>query len=298
MGEQHLERTVGVADPPVQKIPALVRTAIASMVDARSRGMGGVEPVDFARWSIESNAVPGFLPSTNGLRFANRFPPGPTLTLGPIDPRWIGIGDASAGLCGGMSWYVRERFAAALPVPPDTEPPANGTPLFQALVRRQVQSLDWLRTPLRFWWMGPWAPEHALQRTGGGMAAYLAPTSMPGRSRHDRPRPADRLEPAQADRQPPGPRLCYEVDGYAVTIRLYDPNWPARDDVSIRLNTGLSQSTGEQLFGVLRLGLTGGASEHRRGPRRCRRGEQRVRMPRPRRRGTPPPGRRGPGRRR
>jgi len=61
---------------------------------------------------VESNAIPGFLPSTHGLRFANRFPPGPTLRLGPIDPRWIGIGDASAGLCGGMSWYVRERFEA------------------------------------------------------------------------------------------------------------------------------------------------------------------------------------------
>ena len=103
---------------------------------------------------LESNAVPGFLPSTHGLRFANRFPPGPTLRLGPIDPRWIGIGDASAGLCGGMSWFVRERFEAGLPVPVDAEAPANGSPLFRALVRRQVLSLDWMRTPLRFWWMG------------------------------------------------------------------------------------------------------------------------------------------------
>ena len=77
---------------------------------------------------VESNAVPGFLPSVNGLQFANRFPPGPTLTLGPIDPRWVGIGDASAGLCGGMSWLVRERFEAGLAVPPTTEPPANGSP--------------------------------------------------------------------------------------------------------------------------------------------------------------------------
>ena len=71
----------------------------------------------------ESNAVPGFLPSTHGLRFANSFPPGPTVRFGLIDPRWIGIGDASAGLCGGMSWFVRERFEAGLPMPTDTEPP-------------------------------------------------------------------------------------------------------------------------------------------------------------------------------
>ena len=61
--------------------------------------------------------VPGFLPSTHGLHFANRFAPGPTVRLGPFDTRWIGgLGDASAGLCGGMAWYVRERFAAGLPI--------------------------------------------------------------------------------------------------------------------------------------------------------------------------------------
>ncbi len=90
----------------------------------------------------ESNAVPGFVPSVAGLRFANRFPPGPTLRLGPLDPRWIGIGDASAGLCGGMSWLVCERFAAGLAPPLDREAPLNGSPLFDALVRRQVLSLD------------------------------------------------------------------------------------------------------------------------------------------------------------
>ena len=74
---------------------------------------------------VESNAVPGFLPSVHGLHFGNRFPPGPTLTLGPIDPRWVGIGDASAGLCGGMSWLVRERFEAGLPIPTTTEPPES-----------------------------------------------------------------------------------------------------------------------------------------------------------------------------
>ena len=112
-----------------------------------------------------SNAVPGFLPSTHGLRFANRFPPGPTVRLGPIDPRRIGIGDASAGLCGGMAWYVRERFEAGRPIPADAEPPANGSPLFRTLVNRQVRSLDWLWTPLRYWWMGAIGPDRAARRS-------------------------------------------------------------------------------------------------------------------------------------
>ena len=118
-----------------------------------------------------SNAVAGFLPSTHGLRFANRFPPGPTVRFGPIDPRWIGIGDASAGLCGGMAWYVRERFEAGRPIPADAEPPANGSPLFRTLVNRQVRSLDWLWTPLRYWWLGAIGADACGATLGGGRSA-------------------------------------------------------------------------------------------------------------------------------
>jgi hypothetical protein len=49
---------------------------------------------------------------------------------------------------------------------------------------------------------------------------------------------------------------AYESDGPAGphTIRLYDPNWPNRDDVSITLaKDGFSQSTGESLLGVIAL---------------------------------------------
>jgi hypothetical protein len=40
---------------------------------------------------------------------------------------------------------------------------------------------------------------------------------------------------------------AYDVDGDEVTIKLCDPNWPARDDVSVTIGAGLSQSTGEPL---------------------------------------------------
>ena len=112
-----------------------------------------------------SNAVPGFLPSINGFHFANRFPPGPTLKLGVLDPRWVGIGDAAAGLCGGMAWSARERFVAGRPIPPDTEAPANGSPLFRSLVRNQVQSLRWFLTSWRFWWAGVIGAERTLAST-------------------------------------------------------------------------------------------------------------------------------------
>ena len=49
--------------------------------------------------------------------------------------------------------------------------------------------------------------------------------------------------------------FAYEVDGDAVTLRIYDPNWPLRDDVAITFGPGgdVRQSTGEELAGILRL---------------------------------------------
>jgi hypothetical protein len=203
---------------------------------------------------VEANAVPGFLPSANGLHFANRFSPGPTLRFGPIDPRLIGIGDASAGLCGGMSWFVRERFEAGRPVPPDTAMPANGSPLFEALVRRQVLSLDWLRTPLRFWWMGAIGPERALRRSrevewprirADIDAGRLA---MIGLVRHQG------LSPWRLTQSHQVLAFAYEFDLDAVTLRIYDPNRPERDDVAIGLSSSRTwESTGEELAATIHL---------------------------------------------
>lgn len=203
---------------------------------------------------VESNAVPGFLPSTHGLHFANRFPAGPTIRLGPLDPRWIGIGDASAGLCGGMAWYVRERFEAGLPIPADTGAPTNGSPLFRAILRRQVLSLDWLRVPLRFWWMGAIGPERAARRSRETEWPRVRADidagrlSMVGLVRHTS------LNPFHLARSHQVLAYAYEMAGDAVTLSVYDPNWPGRDDVSVTLEAfRLRASTGEALGSVIRL---------------------------------------------
>jgi hypothetical protein len=204
-----------------------------------------------------TNAVPGFSPSVHGLRFANRFPPGPTLRFGVLDPRLVGIGDASAGLCGGMSWLVRERFEAGLPIPPDTTPPANGSPLFRSIVRRQVMSLDWLRGPMKFWWMGLRGRDRALRQTlevqwprirreiDEGRLALVGLVRNQG------------WNPWQLTDSHQVLAYGYSVDeeSGAVTLRLYDSNWPGRDDITITMDdSGLRQSTGEPLLGVLHLG--------------------------------------------
>ncbi len=182
---------------------------------------------------VEANAVPGFLPSTHGLHFANRFPPGPTLRLGLIDPRIVGIGDATAGLCGGMSWLVRERFEAGRPIEPDMEAPANGSPLFRALVRRQVLSLDWLLTPLAFWWIGILSADRARRRIRDVEWPRIRADIDAGRLarvgliRHDGPSPWRLTQSHQVL------AYAYETDGDKPTIRIYDPNVPGRDDLVV-----------------------------------------------------------------
>jgi hypothetical protein len=201
-----------------------------------------------------SHAVAGFLPSTHGLHFANHFPPGPTVRLGPLDPRLVGIGDASAGLCGGLAWYARERFEAGRPVPPDTRPPANGSPLFVALVRRQVRSLDWPRTPLAFWWSAAFGAERTARRSREIEWPRIRATldrsrlAMVGLIRHRG------LNPMHLTRSHQVLGYGYEVEGETVTLRLYDPNWPDRDDVEVVMDAhAIRQSTGEALFGIIAL---------------------------------------------
>lgn len=203
----------------------------------------------------ESNAVGGFLPSTNGLHFANRWEPGPTIRFGILDPRLIGgLGDAKNGLCGGMSGFVRAQFESGQPIPADLTNPANGSPLFKAIVRRQLQSLGWMRIPLRFWRAASMDPAGLTRRTvekewpriraeiDGGKLVMI------GLIRHHG------SNPMELGRDHQVLAFGYETDGPngPTTIRVYDPNWPDRDDISLQLSSaGFRQSTGEGLLGVI-----------------------------------------------
>ncbi len=208
---------------------------------------------------MNERTVPGFLPSTHGFHFANAWPHGPTVKFGPLDPRLIGIGDAADGLCGGMVYTAADLFGAGVSIPADTEPFPNGSPRFRSIVRRQVQSLAWMTVPFRYW---------LRSALGGSFGGDLA------RSTLDREWPKAKLEldagrlaligliriaswnPMQLTRNHQVMAYGYAEDGRGVTLKLYDPNWPDRDDVTITIHmdpalrpTGLSQSTGEPLLG-------------------------------------------------
>jgi hypothetical protein len=154
-----------------------------------------------------------------------------------------------------MAWYVRERFAAGLPIPQDREAPANGSALFQALVRRQVLSLEWMRTPLGFWLMAGQGADGAARRTRDSELPKIRQTidggrlAMVGLVRHLGWNPMAQTESHQV--------LAYGIDTKAgtTTVRIYDPNWPDRDDITISIEpAAIRQSTGEGLFGILSLG--------------------------------------------
>ncbi len=195
---------------------------------------------------MPTNAVAGFLPSRNGLPFANAWPPGPTVKLGPIDPRWLGIGDASQGLCGGMALTARDLFEAGIEPPHDPELPANGSPRFKAIVRRQVELLDWLRIPLRYYDLQAFRPDPPSQ------LSRLLHREVPRVAAIRREWPRIRAE-IDANRLPvigtirlssPNPMLLgfnHQVLGFAydeqpdrIAIRVYDPNRPGQDDIELR----------------------------------------------------------------
>jgi len=208
---------------------------------------------------MNERVVPGFLPSVNGFHFANAWPAGPTLKFGPLDPRWVGIGDAKDGLCGGMVYAVGDIFAAGLTPPPDREPFANGSPRFKSIVRRQVESLFWLTVPARYWWISTFGGSFGGDRAKGTFEhewpkakAILdeGRLAMIGLIRVASPNPFKLTLNHQVS------AYGYAEDGRGVTLDLYDPNWPDRDDVTATIHldaalrpTGLSQSTGEPLLG-------------------------------------------------
>jgi hypothetical protein len=198
--------------------------------------------------------VPNFLPSKDGLHFPNRFASGPTVRVGPLDPRLIGIGDAAMGLCGGMVAYVRRRFAAKQPVPPQTTVPENGSELFKTLVREQVRSLRFGLVPLRFWRL---SSVDAATR-----AAQTLKQNWPVIRRSlDDNKPAtlglirsSARNPLQLKENHQVLAYGYEIgDDASVRVRVYDPNHPDNDDVWVPLDRAGKQSTGEVVIGVAAL---------------------------------------------
>lgn len=208
---------------------------------------------------MPSRAVAGFQPSVHGFHFANAWPSVAAFTLGFGLVR-LGLGDAGRGFCGGMSQGVRDRFERGELPPPAAVAPAEGTPLFAEIARRQLDSFHWLiRVPLRFWWasvQGARPRDEATVREAwpgirsdidAGRLAMIGLVRTTG------------LDPFRSGLGHQVVGYRYEETADRVTIGVYDPNHPGADDVTLRMaraahgSLALSQSTGEPLVGLLHL---------------------------------------------
>lgn len=219
-----------------------------------------------------TGAVSGFLPSMHGFRFANRFADAAAIRvpLGPFGE--LPVGNAGDGLCGGMCRVVVARWEGGEPIPSGVTPPTPGTPLFRAIVRAQVESLDGFRAPLRFYSLQAFRPERPdpLARVFGrrtrtqetvrawhSIQAAIDDGRLPivGLVRATGP------DPGLLPRHHQVVAWAYEVERDRLRLRIYDPNHPGRDDVELRLRLAVDrrwpatmlQTTGESLQAFIRL---------------------------------------------
>jgi hypothetical protein len=203
--------------------------------------------------------VKGFLPSQNGLHFANNFDRCEDI---PLEFDVLGItvrgGRAANGMCGGMIFYVRDLFEAGFLPLPDTAGPCNG-PLFETISRRLFDSFDLPDGPFRYMALiDPHTPD-----CESPSRSFFSSLLFP----HGRPwiMIKDEWPKIQADidagcLSPIGvileksPRSTadinllshqhqvlvygYDLEGDALSLRIYDPNQPDHDHVTLSLDVG------------------------------------------------------------
>jgi hypothetical protein len=198
---------------------------------------------------MRSRTVPGFLPSTRGFRFANSFPRVPLRRIGIPGVLSLSIGDASDGLCGGMVFAARDYFESSRPPPDLMTPPGEGE-LFDYLVDRLFDSFDLPRGPARYLeLMSPYLADGETFWSRLGLAPHGRAWRMINaewpkvRDEIDQGHPSPLglvrvkgSDPLELKHNHQVLAYGYRVDGSRLTLRLYDPNRPDRDDVTLSLS--------------------------------------------------------------
>jgi hypothetical protein len=203
---------------------------------------------------MTSVRVPGFEPAINGFHFANSFAHSPLRKFKLGDIATLDVGDAANGLCGGMSFSTADLHRAGLRPPSDTTPPVAESPAYNYIVDRQIASFDDGGVPLRFYQlMDPNRP--AREPLLSIMAGWFridhhsrtwvmiheewpkirtdldsGKLSMLGLVR------VVNLDPKLLGHNHQVVAYGYDLNGSALTIRIYDPNWPGDETVTISLD--------------------------------------------------------------
>lgn len=208
-----------------------------------------------------------FVPSVHGFRFANSFHGSASpIPLGGLDVR---LGAPSHyGLCGGMSFAAADYFLAGRAIPRDDRPPAAGSSLFNSIRARQTESLGEKMKLIGTFgrWMS--APDDTL--FGTRSATLLNLPAMLDTLTAGRPvvlglvyvRHANNRRSTASAGTPWENHQVLAIgatqNAAGATFRVYDPNYPLRDDVRIRcepmivdvINVGASDPIPTPILGV------------------------------------------------
>jgi hypothetical protein len=193
--------------------------------------------------------TPGsFLPSRDGFTFTNAWPSEPDVAV-PTPFGQIDIGNADAGLCGGMVFAALDYWHSG--IAPPAARPAPADPLYRYLVRRLVDSWNLPAGAAQYYqWMNlpngdtgfDVAGEHIVAERG--LAWRTIQTQWPQITAGlDRGTPAALGVVTVASASPADLGLNHQVLAYGyeaspsqVTVRVYDPNSGRNDDIHIQFD--------------------------------------------------------------
>ncbi|HEY3954391.1 MAG TPA: hypothetical protein VGM53_13520 [Streptosporangiaceae bacterium] len=189
-----------------------------------------------------------FLPSRDAFAFTNAWPSEPAVKV-PTPFGDIGIGNAAAGLCGGMVFAALDYQHAAA-VPPATRP-APGQPLYRYIVRRLIDSwhlpvgvaeyYQWMNMPQGDTGIELFGRHVVIQR---GAAWHTIETQWPQIAAGlDTGTPAAlglvtvaSANPAELGHNHQALAYRYEASPSQITVWVYDPNSGRDDGIYIRFD--------------------------------------------------------------
>ena len=189
-----------------------------------------------------------FLPSQDGFAFTNAWPSEPAVVL-PTPFGKISIGNAAAGLCGGMVFAALDYWRAGR-LPPAARP-APGQPLYRYIVRRLVDSWHLPAGVAQYYlWMNQPDGDTGFDAFGQrvvidrGLAWRTIETQWPQIAADlDQGTPAALGLVTVASASPADLGLNHQVLAYGydasasqVTVRVYDPNSGQDDGIGIRFD--------------------------------------------------------------
>ena len=193
----------------------------------------------------------GFLPDRDGFKFSNHWPNTP-YSLPPLKGTVLDYkyGNARNGLCGGMVFAARDYFEEGRSIPAvTTAPVGEQDPLFLYLVDRLFATFSVDSVSLMLKLMNPLYPdtdENVLGALGlaAGRSSVMANEEWPLiRADIEAGRPSPMVLITVKSTLPWDLGKCHQVLAYAydvhaddILLRVYDPNQPMNNDVTMRFN--------------------------------------------------------------